>query len=253
MRKILVCSAKGGVAKTTTAINISSALNNLGKDVILVDCNLTTPNIGLYYGIAKINKTIHDFMNKKGNINKAIHLHKSGLKIIPGSISVHSLKKVRPEFLKQKINNLDSDFVIMDSSAGLGRESLAALEACDEVLVLVNPELPSVADALKLIKIAEDLKKEIIGVVVCRKRGKLEMKMDAIEDLLDNKPIIGVIPEDEHVKKALVREESVFSLYPNSHAGKAYNKLAHHLTGEFYEEEKKKSLFSDFLEILGLK
>src|SRR3989344_8596260 len=162
MRKILVCSAKGGVGKSTSAINISSALNRMGKDVILVDCNLTTPNVGLYYGIAKVEKTIHDVLNKKGNINSTIYIHKSGTKIIPGSISVESLKRVRPEFLKQKIERLNADFVIMDSAAGLGKEAIAALDACDEVLIAVNPELPSVVDALKLIKIAEELKKEII-------------------------------------------------------------------------------------------
>jgi len=251
MRKILVCSAKGGAGKSTTAINLSSALNKLGKDVVLVDCNFTTPNVGLYFGIAKVEKTIHDFLNKKGNLNKAVYLHKSGIKIIPGSISIDSLRKVRPEFLKQKLNKLNGDFLILDSSAGLGREALASLDACDELLVVVNPELPSVADALKLIRIAEDIKKEITGVVVCRQRGRFEMKMNAIGSLLEH-PIIGVIPEDEYVKKALVRENSVFDLYPNSKAGKAYNKLACHLTGEFYEEEKK-SIFHDFLEIIGWK
>jgi len=139
----------------------------------------------------------------------------------------------------------------MDSSAGLGREALASLEACDEVLVLVNPELPSVADALKLIKIAEDLKKEIVGVVVCRKRGKLEMKMSAIEGLLDNKPIIGVIPEDEHVKKALVRENSVYDLYPNSNASRAYKRLAHYLIGEVFYEERK-SFFKEIMDLFRL-
>jgi len=253
MRKILVCSAKGGVGKTTCAINISDALNKLGKDVTLVDCNFTTPNIGLYYGIARIEKTIHDSLNKKGNIKRAIHLHKSGLKIIPGSISIQSLRKVKPEFLKQKLDKLNSDFVIMDSSAGLGREALSSLDACDEVLVVVNPELPSVADALKLIRIAEELKKDIIGVIVCRRKGKLEMKIDAISDLLDNRPIIGIVPEDEHVKKALVREESVFSLYPESPAGKAYWKLAHYINGEIIREEEKSGLFHDFLEILGFR
>ena len=172
MRKILVCSAKGGVGKSTSAINLSAALNDMGRDVTLFDCNFTTPNVGLYYGIAKVGKTIHDVLNKKGDINKSVYLHKSGTKIIPGNISIKGLKKVRPEFLKYKLNKLNSDIVLLDSSAGLGREALASIDACDEVLVLVNPELPSVTDALRLIRIAKELNKEVIGVVICRKRGK---------------------------------------------------------------------------------
>ena len=78
--------------------------------------------------------------------------------------------------------------------------------------------------------------------------------MDSIQNLLDNKPIIGIIPEDEYVKKALVREDSVFNLYPDPYAGKAYNRLAHYLAGDAYvEEEKKKGLLHDFLEILGFR
>ena len=250
MRKILVCSAKGGVGKSTSAINLSAALNDMGRDITLVDCNFTTPNVGLYYGIAKVGKTIHDVLNKKGDINKSVYLHKSGTKIIPGNISIKGLKKVRPEFLKYKLNKLNSDIVLLDSSAGLGREALASIDACDEVLVLVNPELPSVTDALRLIRIAKELNKEVIGVVICRKRGKYEMKNHMIESLLDY-PIIGAIPEDEHVKKALVREDSVYSLYPKSNAARAYKKLAHYLVGEVFYSEKK-SFLREVLDLFKL-
>src|SRR3990167_9252635 len=79
MRKILVASGKGGAGKTTVSINLSSALNKLGHDVTLVDCNFTTPNIGLYFGITKIEKSIHDILSaKSSNISDAVYLHKSG-------------------------------------------------------------------------------------------------------------------------------------------------------------------------------
>ena len=50
---IVVSSGKGGVGKTTTSVNLSAALAKQGKNVILVDANLTTPNVGLHLGLTK--------------------------------------------------------------------------------------------------------------------------------------------------------------------------------------------------------
>src|SRR3989344_129525 len=116
MRKILIASGKGGAGKTTCAINLSSALNKLGHDVTLVDCNFTTPNIGLYFGITKIEKSIHDALSRKSsNILDSIYLHKSGTKIIPGSISLSSLERINTQYLNKKLKKLNSDFIILDS------------------------------------------------------------------------------------------------------------------------------------------
>ena len=170
-RYILISSGKGGTGKSTTAINLGIALNNFGKNVVIVDANLTTPNIGLYLGVPIVPITLHDVMLNKNNINDSIYLHRSGTKIIPGSISLDSLGKIKLNMLKRKLKDIDDDvdFVIMDCAAGLGKESLSALEACDEVLIVTNPELPAVTDALKMIKISEDYGKNILGVVLSRK------------------------------------------------------------------------------------
>ncbi|MBS3150421.1 cell division ATPase MinD [Candidatus Woesearchaeota archaeon] len=251
MRKILVASGKGGAGKTTVSINLSSALNKLGHDVTLVDCNFTTPNIGLYFGITKIEKSIHDILSaKSSNISDAVYLHKSGAKIVPGNISLGSLNKINPQYLNKKLKRLSSDFVILDSSAGLGREAMSSLAACDEVLVVVNPELPSVVDGLKVVELARKSNKEIIGAVINRQKGKLEMKTSKIESILEV-PVITIIPEDEHVKKALVRSNSVYDLYPNSKSSIAYRKLAHYVTGDVFYEEKK-NILKDFVDLFRL-
>ena len=54
-----------------------------------------------------------------------------------------------------------SDFVIIDAAAGLGREALAALKSGEEILIITNPEISAVTDALKTIKLAEELGKKV--------------------------------------------------------------------------------------------
>ena len=53
-RLIVITSGKGGVGKTTTAINLGAAINFLGEDVLIIDGNLTTPNIGVYLGSPEV-------------------------------------------------------------------------------------------------------------------------------------------------------------------------------------------------------
>ena len=249
--KIAIAGGKGGCSKTITAINLSIALNNLKKDVLLVDCNLTTPNIGLYLGVPFVSKTIHDVLGSNLSIDDAIYLHSSGVKLIPGNISIEKLKSVKPESLKKRLRDLDNEFVIMDCAAGLGRESLAALESCDKILIVTNPEMPAATDALKTIRLAEELNKEIIGVVLARRTGKNEMKVNAIERLLE-RPVIAIINEDKRMKEALVKKYAIVNIFPDSDASKGYKRLACYLTGERYKSVRIESVFRDFLRfVLG--
>ncbi|MBL7147952.1 MAG: cell division ATPase MinD [Nanoarchaeota archaeon] len=255
-RYILISSGKGGTGKTSTVINLGIALNNFGKDVVVVDGNLTTPNIGLYLGVPIVPTTLHDVILNKKDINDSIYLHRSGTKVIPGSISLNSLGKIKSNVLKKKLREIekDVDFVIIDCAAGFSHDSLGALEASDEVLVVTNPELPAVTDALKSIKIAEEYGKNVLGIILNRKKGKIEMRPEAIEKLLD-KPIISMIPEDIKIKEALVKQDAVINLFPKSESAIAYKRLAANLIGEKYYEkpEHEEGFVHKFMKFFGLK
>lgn len=84
---ITITSGKGGVGKTTTAINLAAALNSLGKDVILVDSNLTTPNVGIHLGAPIVPVTLNHVLLGKAKVGDAIYEHSSGTKILPSSLS----------------------------------------------------------------------------------------------------------------------------------------------------------------------
>ncbi len=235
-RKIVLIGGKGGVGKTTTSIGLAYSLLKYGVDVTLIDANLTTPNIGLYLGVGNVNVSLHDAMAGKSTIYNALYLHKSGIKIIPGNIRLESLANIKINSFKHHIKNLDNhtEIILIDAAAGLGREAVTALSAADEILILTNPELPAVIDALKTIKLAESMKKPVSGIVLVKDR-KNSMSVRNIEKIL-NKSVIAVIPYDEKINNALLQKEILPELYPNSSASKGYKRLASYIIGKKYEE-----------------
>lgn len=237
-RLITVTSGKGGVGKTTTAINLGAALNSFGKDVIVVDGNLTTPNLGLHLGAPIVPVSLNHVIAGKAKIMDSIYEHESGTKIIPSSLSVKELKRVDHSKLKdigKKLRKL-ADYIIYDSAAGLGDEALGSIEAADELIVVTNPEIPAVTDALKTIKLAEELGKNVRGVIITRVRGsKAEMSISNIKDILEV-PILGVIPEDTNMQNALAKKDALLHVYPSSKAALAYKRIAAGIAGVKYQE-----------------
>jgi len=247
MSKIItITSGKGGVGKTTTAINLGAALNSFGKDVIIVDANLTTPNVGLHLGAPMVPISLNHVLLGKAKIADAIYEHESGTKIIPSSLSVKELRRLDHSKLKEISKKLRkaADYIILDSAAGLGEEALAAMESADELIIVTNPEIPAVTDALKTAKVIEELGKQVKGIIVSRVRGnKTEMPIVNIKDMLEL-PILGVIPEDRNMQTALVMKDALMHTHPRSKASRAYRKIAAKIIGIQYKDD------STFLEKL---
>ncbi len=254
-RFITVISGKGGVAKTTTAINLGVALNMFGKDVTVVDANLTTPNVGLYLGAPVVPINLHHVLQGKYPITEAVYMLPCGIKMVPASIALQDLNGVKPDHLGKAIKGLDkgSDIVLIDGAAGLGREALAAINASDELLVVTNAELPAITDALKTIKLAEELGKPVLGVVLTRSRADgLDVSVKNIETILE-KPVIGIVPFDEAVREALQMKDAVVLTHSKSRAAVGYKKLAATLIGREWNETATADLgfLSSFFSKLG--
>jgi len=231
-RTILVLSGKGGSGKTTVATNMATALAQLGKNVALVDGNLTTPNVGLHLGLPVDGLTIHDVIKKEADLLDAIHILPSGLRVVPGSISTDDLKGLNADELGPSLKMLSElDYVIIDGAAGIGREALAGMKAADEVIVVTNPEIPAVTDALKVVRLAEEAGLEVTGLVVNRIKGKKhELSREDIYSLIDV-PVIAEIPEDEKIAKSISEGDALVTLWPESKASLELRNLASSFVG----------------------
>jgi septum site-determining protein MinD len=252
---IVITSGKGGVGKTTTAVNLGAAINYFGKDVLIIDGNLTTPNVGIHLGSPEVPINLNHILNKKADVFEGVYEHSTGLKIIPSSLSVKELEKIKPnklDLFKKDFKKV-SDIVIVDSAAGLGEEAKAAMEIADEIVLVTNPEMPAITDALKTVKMAENLNKNILGVIVTRvKKDEIEMQPETVKEMLEI-PILGMVPEDIAVKHALNLKDAVVHTHPKSKVSRAYKEIAAQLCDAEYDSNKdKEKLLKRILQKLGL-
>lgn len=244
-RIIVITSGKGGVGKTTTAINLGAAMRHFGRDILIVDGNLTTPNIGLHLGSPEVPVTLNHVLSKKAEVFEAVYEHESGLKIIPSSLSIKELKKIKPERLKDFKRDFSKvcDIVIVDSSAGLGNEALSAISMADELIVVTNPEMPAITDALKTVKLAQEMKKSVLGVIITKvRKDEIEMHPDVVKEMLEV-PVLGMVPYDLDVQRSLNLKNAVVNTHPKSSPARAYKEIAARILNVDYDSKKDMETF----------
>ncbi len=252
-----IISGKGGVGKTTSAINLATSLNYLGENSIVVDGNLTTPNVGIHLGAPIVPLTINHVLRNDAKLEDAIYEHESGTMVLPASLSLRETEKIDDKKFSDLIKKIKkiADFIFIDSAAGLGEEVSSIISASDEIIIITNPEISAVADALKAIKLAQQKNKPIKGFVLNRHTGKShEMNIQNIKDMLEI-PILGIIPEDNLIKKSQYMKNPVVYTHPKSSAAKNYIKVSKKILGENLEleESNKQGLFRRFLRSIGFR
>jgi septum site-determining protein MinD len=237
MRTIAIASAKGGVGKTVSAINLGFALNSFNKDTTIVDTNISTPNVAVHLGAYNLPITLNHVLQGKHHITAATYVHKNGTKIIPSSLSMKN-SNVDLRYLSHFLKDVKSDIILLDTSAGIN-ESSSAIQAASEVLIVTTPDIPSITDALKTIQLCKKLNKPILGVVVTRYDKNSKLSINNIEMILENK-VISVIPEDDLVKESIHLKQPLIHSHPDSQASIEYKKLAAYLINHPYKFEEKK-------------
>ncbi len=195
---IAICNQKGGVGKTTTAINLSSSLVEKGKTVLLIDIDPqgnSTKGVGIDKDI--ISKSIYDVLLLKENAADVILNTQFGIDLIPATIDLAmadfdlaTSDEKKHYHLKNQLDGIKAnyDFIIIDCPPSLGLLNMNALVASDSVIVPVQCEYYALDGLISLLttirKIQSGLNKElnIEGVLITMydSRTKLhnEVSMD---------------------------------------------------------------------------
>ncbi|MBD3209461.1 P-loop NTPase [Candidatus Woesearchaeota archaeon] len=223
-KHLALLSGKGGTGKTTLAISLAAALHSIGEDTILIDANLHTPHVGFSLGHGHHIDTVHDVLaNRLAAVRSIVHRPDS-FKYVPGD--PHP-KELDLDHRRLKKFHGAADHVLYDGPPGDHRHVLAAT---DQVLIITNPDLPSLVDANRIIAQAEQEQKIIAGVVV-NKAAKHSLNQEQVERFL-NTPIIAIIPYDERFEHALHKRVPYYDLYPKRPPAAAIKELAGRLAGK---------------------
>lgn len=254
-----IVSGKGGVGTTTTAVNVGCALSSFGRELVVVDCDFKKSNVGMQLGAPTVDKTMHDVVKGKHQIRESAYLHSSGLKVVLGdpTYGSHDIK-ITSDNLKDSIFSLvgSCELVLVDCGNGLFMETMHSMLSCDKLIFVVEADLVSVTDTLKVIKFAQENSIEILGVIINKHEDDgINMSVSNVSAVL-GVPVLGVIPFDKSVRKSIALNHPVCYSHPDSPSSDSFKDVAKKLIGESYAEqldkEDDKSLFANVLRRIGL-
>lgn len=237
-RVIAVTSGKGGVGKSNFSLNFAICLSELGHKVLILDADLGLANIDVLMGVSpKFN--LFQMIEHRYPIWEIIERGPVGIEFIAGRsdfTKLYMLDDQKLSYLFEQLNELDgyADFVIIDTGAGLSRDSLQFILSSDEVFLVTTPEPTSITDAYAVIKMLHSKNPYIIPRLVVNmssstKEGQTTAdRISIVAKRFLNMDLfyIGMVREDPNVTKSVKRQEPFYLGHPQSDASLDIRKIA---------------------------
>ncbi len=250
---IAITNQKGGVGKTTTSVNLSACLANMGKKVLLVDLD-SQGNASSGIGVNKdeLEYCIYNVLIETYDIEKIIqHTMLERLDIAPATIQLAGAEVdmvpivSRETILKQSLQSIRDtyDFIIIDCPPSLGLLTLNALTAADSVLIPIQCEfyaLEGVSQLIKTIQIVQQTSNpslEIEGVLLTMFDGRTNLSIQVAEEVkrfFKHHVYTTIIPRNVRLSEAPSYGEPIIIYDPKSKGAEVYMNLAKEVLGDAY-------------------
>jgi len=240
---IAVTGGKGGVGKSNISVNLSIALAEMRRRVVLLDADLGLANIDVLLGL-KAEKNLADVLSGEVSLEDVMVTGPAGIKVVPASSGIQQMAALGPQEHAALIHAFSElshqlDVLVVDTAAGISDTVVSFVRASQEVVVVVCDEPSSITDAYALIKL---LNKEhdmfrfrvVANMTRSAQEGqalfnKLNMVCERFLDV--SLQYVGHVPFDENVRKAVQRQKPILEYAPNCKAAMAIRKIAEQVDG----------------------
>lgn len=246
MSIVSVINQKGGVAKTTTSVNVASAWAEMGKKVLLIDLDPQSSATKAIFGDREFEKTIYDVVMNQAQAEETIVTSEPfGIDVIPAEIMLSGVDLQlaahfgREQILRRKLEPISRRFdaILIDCSPSLGLMTINALMASKDIIIPICPEYFSlkgidlILETLQNIRTGLGYRVGIRGVVITRFRDRKIAKnvIQQVKDRYNLHVFNHYIPDNIAVEEAHHSHSPVRKYAPRSPASRAYMDLSKEL------------------------
>ena len=239
--KVLVLSGKGGVGKSTVAVNLAYSLSRAGHKVGVMDVDIHGPNAHKMLGAEKANLAVMGTSIRPASAGTNLKLMSIAFLLRQETDAVIWRGPLKMGLIKQFLRDVDwgdLDYLIIDAPPGTGDEPLSVAQLIPDLngaLVVTTPQEVSILDVKKSITFCRQLKLPVLGIVEnmsgficphCKERVDI-FKSGGGEELARSMdiPFLGSIPLDADVVRRSDRGETVLKTEPEGDAAKAFEQM----------------------------
>jgi pilus assembly protein CpaE len=235
-----VFSPKGGVGRTTIAVNLAVAVAQMGKRVALVDASFQFGDVGVLLNLNPRNKSIADLAgelqaDEVESLDTFMITHSSGVRVLLAPPSPEQAELIGPAAVRRVLQRLrrDHDLVVVDCPSSFNEATLAVLDEADLILTLLTLEITSVKNMRLFLEVCEQLGygPDKIRLVLNRADSTLGIRVADVEHSIGRKVDHTIVSDGRSVVYALNRGVPFFLSNREAQVSKDIQRWAVAVTG----------------------